>query len=1306
MANTKEYYIKINGLTESVSAVESLNKQLDALEKRIKAIDASSVKVSTGGGGNSSAMSQEAAVQKEINKLKAEGERLDAKIAASQDEIYKRVDATKQLYKETIADQKAIAAQERLTADAYSNTMQGMKNHLADLKAAINVTDLGDSDKIKKMTKEANELTNKLKQMEEAYGQFGRNVGNYPGGEGFKGLAIQVGDVTKEFESAKQAYKELNGEMKTLNVKKDLGLISEEESQRLKDLIPVVAQLESGIKDAGKPMDAIMDTMQSIVALAQTTKGLSAFLGLDSDAIERSIQKLVALQNAMQGLQTIQNQLKSGEFLGGWLSKASSAFDTFAAKITKTDKAAKALSLTLKGLTGLALVGVIIAITKALYDLNKQQKDVQKSTEEGLKAYAKAETEITVLQTKLDKFNGTKEQEKKLVDSLNSKYGNSIGQYKSLAEWKDALVKKGKVYCQILQKEAEMQAIMNLYTENFIKLQKARKAQEEGNQDTVDLILKALDGEVSIRRVLASIRDDLKAPFTDDLNEYNDELGREVDELEKNGDELKSAAEKIQTEISELSSQYGLMDNAPQIEKNGKKTKKAVEDVQRTLTDLEMRLMKEGLNKKLKQLNEEERQTINKLQENGKKTAEVIQQIQRKYAALRAKEIQEYLKNIQENLKKSAQDMEKIKFDIDTKTLEQNLTALENKVEDWKTNFEAFDFQPLTSNSDLKKQAEEERKTYKEKVNQLRDSFESQYNITREFIGKIIDDETAFMQDEKALNEERIREQEKANRRAEQDRFTIQMSGLSATSLSIKDGLRAIENQYKVHGLEGIEILKDSNVKEEREVYKHYHELFAAQVENEAQILTAKQQHETRLKQISKDANNEIKKNEIDSLKDIAAAQERYFNQQVTNYRDLVSKINNELNKSPIFNKNTGIVDKEATRKQYLELINAAESAFKKIAQDKADLDKKFKEGVITEEVKNATERNLDELEKTITEGYQEVLERNVNVTGDYLKSLEMYLQAAAEIVSTIMGGIFEAINNGFDREQEELDREYEQMQDELDKRRDAIKDYSDEINNIEDELSTARGSRRQHLIDQLNAEMELQREAAKERQRLDKEEQKNKEQMQKKQDALDKKRRKAQWYQDLAQAVVNGAMAVTYAAMNTWPIPAIPMMQLAAATSAVQLGVIAANHPFEKGGQLEGGVAQGPRHRDGGIPVLGGRASIEGGEFITNRQTTAKNVDLLDYINSKHKKLNLDDFIDFYSSGKVKKSISSMSPRLKFADGGVIPSLRTDIDINDRLMTAFEDYSDRPVVVSVQDINSRQAAVRNVQVLAGLNPE
>ena len=183
-----------------------------------------------------------------------------------------------------------------------------------------------------------------------------------------------------------------------------------------------------------------------------------------------------------------------------------------------------------------------------------------------------------------------------------------------------------------------------------------------------------------------------------------------------------------------------------------------------------------------------------------------------------------------------------------------------------------------------------------------------------------------------------------------------------------------------------------------------------------------------------------------------------------------------------------------------------------------------------------------------------------------------------------------------------------------------------------------------------------------------------------------------------MLQAIVNGAMAVTMAAINSWPIPAIPMMALAGATTAAQIAIMANNKPYARGGLLEG-----KSHAQGGIPIPGTGIEVEGKEYVIRKKSTAPNIDVLDYINKSERKLTLDDFIDFYSSGKVRKNISTISPNRHFADGGTIPSLSTDIDINDRLLSTMEAYANRPVVVSVVDINNRQAAVKNVQVLAGI---
>ena len=381
--NKKVYTIQINGVKESIDAIDSLNKTLNTLDTKIKELESKTVTVSSKGG-SSSVLSEEAALQREINNLKNEGTKLDAKIAATQSEVYQKVQATKDLYKEAVNDQKQLAAQERLTADAYSNTMAGMKQHLADLKAVINTTDLGDSDSIKKMTKEANELTNKLKEMEEAYGQFGRNVGNYQSAfDGLQKISVVVNGVTQEFTSLRQAQRALTNAMGTLEVngKKDTAMYKQMEKE-LEKVAKAQLRLNSAMNDAkasSKAMDDMLDMFESFTALEQVGRGFSTFFGIDDSEIEKQIAKLVALQNTLQGIEKIRQQMNTGEGIGGIMNSGSDAVDKFVMKLTGAQKrmgmlvtttkegsiVVQRLAAGLKIVGGATIIGGIMLLTTA-----------------------------------------------------------------------------------------------------------------------------------------------------------------------------------------------------------------------------------------------------------------------------------------------------------------------------------------------------------------------------------------------------------------------------------------------------------------------------------------------------------------------------------------------------------------------------------------------------------------------------------------------------------------------------------------------------------------------------------------------------------------------------------------------------------------------------------------------------------------------------------------------------------------------------------------------------------------------------
>ena len=371
----------------------------------------------------------------------------------------------------------------------------------------------------------------------------------------------------------------------------------------------------------------------------------------------------------------------------------------------------------------------------------------------------------------------------------------------------------------------------------------------------------------------------------------------------------------------------------------------------------------------------------------------------------------------------------------------------------------------------------------------------------------------------------------------------------------------------------------------------------------------------------------------------------------------------------------------------------AVKVALVNIDKEITELNRRFDSGLITPEVYNQTLRELNDMETSFKNTAKDVAESIKNIGVEFWSSINDWIQQIGQATTSILSSLSEIASNEYDwliSEQEKYINEYEEL---LNKQEQITQDHADKVNSIEDELSTARGDRRQQLVDALNAEMAAQRASLAQEKMIEKEKEKAEEKKKK----LEHEQAVKKKEMDLWQARINAAMAVSMAAVNNWPIPAIPMMAMAAAVGAAQIAAVRSQNVPE---YAEGGIIQGRSHAEGGVPVLGGRASVEGGEFITNKQTTASNVELLEFINTKKKRVNLEDMIEFYG-GSVKKTIRTA--RTKFEDGGIIPTLRTDISINDRLLTAFEDYSNRNVVVSVVDINDRQAAVKNVQVLSGL---
>ena len=455
--------------------------------------------------------------------------------------------------------------------------------------------------------------------------------------------------------------------------------------------------------------------------------------------------------------------------------------------------------------------------------------------------------------------------------------------------------------------------------------------------------------------------------------------------------------------------------------------------------------------------------------------------------------------------------------------------------------------------------------------------------------------------------------------------------------------------------------------------------------------------HNNQMKVMENKYNLDIEQSEKEHQDKTRQARVNYYSQMISEYERAMSAISNKVDKAETKNA-LGIINYSATKKALNDLQYSIELTLNRIATDKMNLVSKLSEGRISFGDFSALMDQLNTLQVQAQDTSKNVSTKLKDLTGEWWGSIDQWLQQVGQTMSTILSSLSEIQSNKYDKmidQQEKYIDEYQKM---LDKQKEITQEHASAVDSIEDELSTARGDRRQHLIDQLNAEMAAQRASLAQQKKIEKE----KEKAEHKKADLEYAQAVARKKMQESQALINAAMAVSMAAVNNWPIPAIPMMSLAAAAGAAQYAAVKSQY-IPKPSYGSGGVIQGKSHKEGGVPVLGGRAEVEGGEFITNKVTTSKNVELLEYINTKRRKINLEDLIEFYGVGSpVKKNIQTV--RTKFADGGVVPTLRNDINLSDRMLTAFEDYSNRPVQVAVVDIIDRTQAVNDVRVMAGLD--
>lgn len=1303
MASTASYQIVINGIKESVAAVDSLNKQLDLLEQRLDKLATKNVNISaTGaGGGNKAALDEEARMLQQIDQL-------HQKVAASEKEQYQELLHAKEELKEYQAIAKSIAAQQNIDSGTNNlNTMQGMKAQLHDIKAAMQTMDVN-SDKFKQFQKDANDLNNKLKEIEQGYGQFGRNVGNYANGvaEGMSKIQIKVGETTREFNNAREASRTLSMELK------NMALNGQQGTKAYKDLDEAVKQMNSTLKDVSRSsvgMDRLLDTTQSIVAIANVGKGLATVFGVDDKEMQKSIQQLMALQSALQGLETLRKQMTTQEGIFFWITKGNKAVDSLVAKLTGAAKAQKALNTeTTAGATA----------SKGLAAAETAQATATAGATVATKALSIALKSIGI----------------GLVIALVSAL---VTHWKDLYNWVTDLVPELKNISTWFDKIRAVaagvgSAIINYMVQPFATLIKTIRAIINGNFDEVPKIIgdglkktfsvaenyqKGYHKETERQQKVHNnkIKEEQRKANEEQLKDEEAKYGTShrrtqeyyrkqmalVDQSTKEGKEKFReyqralwADERAEREEAQRKAGQNAKKAAAEAKKNAQERAAAEKQAQEKLTALNIALMRDGLKKELAELDAENKKELDAIRENGVER----ETLETKQMELYAKKRKQIINKYSDDIKKAMETSFKGVREAGIKNLEFTNDILEEVRSQYIKFVDSFGLKnefSLLSDDELKKM-DEAIARYKVisdmSMKNGADVAAPLADAAKEF-GKLWDilDKYGVNVVEKMIGG---------------DDENVLSTSLQTTIDNINAYYNNIGNAI-IKNLEGIketrlQLLEDENKQEKAEAAKWYQEQLQAIPDLEdphyQEIIDHNKQvenaYKAKMMEIEQKYNNELFEINRNYILDVSAMYDRYYQNSISNFEDFQNELNRIASRQPMTN-NWGIVNIGETKKQLREALAATVAAKAGIAAQFASLESDFKKGIITPSVYTATKKNLQAVENSIDASTGEIKQKIKDIPADFAQSLQQYVQAVGNAASTLMSSFGNLYDYNIQKQIDTLEDINEVLDDKLSEQEDIVKAHTDEINSIEDELAESRGDRRQHLIDQLNAEIQARREAAAEQKRIEAEMKRNQDEM----DNLDKKRRMAQYKRDLAQILISGAMAVANGfATKPFMPTGLAMGALATSLTTAQYLIAKKQKPYAKGGQLDGGKITGRRHYAGGISVLGGTANVEGGEYITNRITTSKNIDLLDFVNSKKHKINLSELIDFYQSPKARKITS----RTMFANGGQLPTI-PDIDLGDIM--------NRPIVledkgiyqVAVTDIINKTNDVNRIKVIAGL---
>lgn len=551
----------------------------------------------------------------------------------------------------------------------------------------------GLKEQIKKSTDktEFNALSNQIKITENALAEL-------------SGETIKNENVNK---SAKARLREMRNELLAME---DAGQDDTEmfrkltiESAKLTDQIGDQSEKIRVLSSDTYKLDAGVDVVKQMANTWQLAEGALALFGVENEDVQKSIQKLVAIQAVANGLQEISTfvtgqsagmvALKSGYNKTLALTEEAVALATGASTVA-TKAFSKALITTGIGAFIVAL-GYLVAnwqeVTDAISgtnDITRTYADSTKTVEDALSGFIYKQKEMTKTIDLAKKGFGDK---KEALKQYNEQFGETLGYAKNLNEAEKQLEENTPLYIDALRKRTLAQEFYKISAENTAK---ALVENEASTTQTIKSTFKSLSGLQKLG-ILVSPFASLSSLSEEEIDRFK---ASQQDYIEENKKGYKQTAETLNKEADRLLEESLIAQSKLDANKINKtdpfkkeKEKKVIENIYKELLagfQSDLQKINEADLKGLDKINAEAENNykeriikINEALRDGKITKPQAQDLRYRVGLIKDAELQKEIKDFNDAKRKALQEAEKDEQSLRNELNQNRLDNLQDSYE-------------------------------------------------------------------------------------------------------------------------------------------------------------------------------------------------------------------------------------------------------------------------------------------------------------------------------------------------------------------------------------------------------------------------------------------------------------------------------------------------------------------------------------------------------------------------------------------------------------------------------------------------